>query len=105
MKELVQSCFAEVSDPRVVWRCSHLLSDTLMIGLCTYISGGTDYQDMYLFANHRSSELSTLLILPNGIPSVDTYERVFKRISPEELECCLLKITKISSVSTKEDTK
>lgn len=90
MTELVKACFAEVSDPRVVGRCSHLLSDILMIGLCTYISGGTDYQDMYLFAKNRSSELSALLVLPNGIPSVDTYERVFKRIVPEELESCLL---------------
>lgn len=104
MKELVKSCFAEVSDPRVFGRCSHLLSDILMIGLCTYISGGTDYHDMYLFAKNRSSELSTLLILPNGIPSVDTYERVFKRISPDELEECLLKYGSLllSSLSEKQ---
>lgn len=91
MTELVKTCFAEISDPRVVGRCSHLLSDILMIGLCTYISGGTDYQDMRLFTKNRSSALGDLLDLPNGIPSADTLERVFKRILPEELERCVFR--------------
>lgn len=91
MTELVKTCFAEISDPRVVGRCSHLLSDILMIGLCTYISGGTDYQDMRLFTKNRSSALGDLLDLPNSIPSADSLERVFKRILPEELERCVFR--------------
>ena len=35
--------FSEVTDPRVTGRCLPLLSDILMIGLCTYLTGGTDY--------------------------------------------------------------
>ena len=42
--------FSEVTDPRVTGRCLPLLSDILMIGLCTYLTGGTDYEDMRLFA-------------------------------------------------------
>ncbi|WP_456086974.1 transposase family protein [Parabacteroides sp.] len=57
MQELVKTSFSEVTDHRVVGRCSHLLSDMLMIGLCTYISGGADYQDMYLFARLGSAFL------------------------------------------------
>ena len=67
----------------------HLLSDILMIGLCTYLTGGTDYVDMYLFAKERGSELGDMLLLPNGAPSDDTFRRVFERIKPEELEHCL----------------
>ena len=36
--------FSEVTDPRVTGRSLHLLSDILMIGLCTYLTGGTDYE-------------------------------------------------------------
>lgn len=67
----------------------HLLSDILKIGLCTYLTGGTDYVDMYLFAKERGSELEDMLSLPNGAPSDDTFRRVFERINPEELEHCL----------------
>ena len=68
----------------------HLLSDILiMIGLCTYLTGGTDYVDMHLFAKERGSELGDMLLLPNGAPSDDTFRRVFERIKPEELEHCL----------------
>ncbi len=81
--------FSEVSDPRVTGRCLHLLSDILMIGLCTYLTGGTDYEDMRLFGLERGPELGDMLSLPNGVPSEDTFERVFQRINPSELEYCL----------------
>jgi hypothetical protein len=57
--------------------------------LCTYLTGGSDYQDMRLFGLERGSSLGELLSLPNGVPSEDTFERVFKSIAPEELEACL----------------
>ena len=77
--------FSEVTDPRVTGRCLPLLSDILMIGLCTYLTGGTDYEDMRLFALERGEMLNDLLSLPNGVPSEDTFERVFQRIEPSEL--------------------
>lgn len=81
--------FSEVRDPRVTGRCQHLLSDILMIGLCTYLTGGTDYEDMRLFALERGPELGDMLSLPNGVPSEDTFARVFQRINPSEMEYCL----------------
>jgi len=81
--------FSEIEDPRVEGRCLHLLSDILMIALLTYLTGGTDYQDMYLLATERGREFADLLQLPNGIPSVDTFERVFKRLKSESLQSCL----------------
>lgn len=91
MTTKIPTYFSEVSAPRVTGRCLHLLSDILLLGLCTYITGGTDYQDMRLFGLERSSTLGGLLSLPNGIPSEDTFERVFKSIVPEELQSCLHK--------------
>ena len=49
MAQDILQYFQEVEDPRVVSRCDHLLSDILLIALCAYIIGGSDYQDMYLF--------------------------------------------------------
>lgn len=89
MNTSLPSYFSSVTDPRVVGRCSHLLSDILLIGLCTYLTGGSDYEDMRLFAKERGSELGSLLSLPNGVPSVDTFERVYKAINPDELVSCL----------------
>jgi predicted transposase YbfD/YdcC len=81
--------FSEIEDPRVEGRCLHLLSDILMISLLTYLTGGTDYQDMYLFTKERGEEFNGLLHLPNGAPSVDTFERVFKKLKSESLQICL----------------
>jgi Transposase len=85
----IEGYFSEIEDPRVEGRCSHLLSDILLIGLCTYLTGGSDYQDMSIFAKERGFKLSPLLQLPNGAPSPDTFERVFQRINPEALQSCL----------------
>ena len=67
----------------------HLLSEILMISLLTYLTGGTDYQDMYLFGKERGLEFKGLLQLPNGVPSVDTFERIFKKLKSESLQSCL----------------
>ena len=89
MENKVSLYFLEVEDPRVVNRCSHLLSDVLMISLLTYLTGGTDYQDMHLFAKKRGHEFEGLLSLPNGAPSPDTFERVFKKLKSDSLQTCL----------------
>jgi hypothetical protein len=81
--------FSEVVDPRVEGRCLHLLSDILMISLLTYLTGGTDYQDMHLFAKERGQEFKGLLQLPNGVPSADTFESVFKKLKSDSLQSCL----------------
>jgi predicted transposase YbfD/YdcC len=89
MEEQVSHYFIEVEDPRVEGRCLHLLSDILMISVLTYLTGGTDYQDMYLFSKERGFEFPDLLHLPNGTPSADTFERVFKKLKSSSLQSCL----------------
>jgi hypothetical protein len=79
--------FSEVEDPGVESWCSHLLTDILMISLLTYLTGGTDYQD--LFTKEQCCEFKDLLKLPNGVPSVDAFERVFKKLNSESLHNCL----------------
>jgi hypothetical protein len=90
MEQNLSNYFESVIDPRVVGRCEHLLSDILIIAVCTYVTGGSDYQDMYLFGKERGSQLAgSLLELSNGFPSADTYERVFKCLDVNSLKNCL----------------
>jgi len=78
-----------VKDPRVVGRCDHKLVDILFIGLCTFIANGQDYSDMVTFAEQRLDWLQTIITLPHGVPSDDTFRRVFQAIDPETLKSVL----------------
>lgn len=56
-----------------------------MIGLLTIICNGNEYSGMPIFAKTHEALLRTFLELPNGIPSQDTFERVFQKVSPKYL--------------------
>ena len=87
MKNHLSHYFECVKDPRVIGRCDHLLSDLLVIAICTYLTGGSDYQDMYLFGKERGAQLKgSLLELPSGHASADTYERLFNSLDAESLK-------------------
>ncbi|MDR1402754.1 MAG: hypothetical protein LBJ60_03510 [Tannerellaceae bacterium] len=60
MEKAIALYFSEVEASCVEGRCMHLLSDILMIALLTYLTGGTDYQDMYLFTKERGEEFNGL---------------------------------------------
>ncbi len=85
----VQDYFSKVEDPRVVGRCKHKLSDVLVIALASYLCGGEDYELMHELCLERGNSLRPLVELPNGCPSVDTFERVLQRIEPQSLYACL----------------
>lgn len=67
----------------------HKLSDILFIALCTFLSNGEDFEDMALYGKQKEEWLRQRLELPNGIPSHDTFNRVFQSLDPEELKQCL----------------
>jgi hypothetical protein len=69
-------------------KCRHKLSDILFIGLLTYLSNGEDYEDMVLFARTHKDFLLENNTLENGIPSHDTFNRVFSMLSPDVLRQC-----------------
>ncbi len=70
-------CFAGVDDPRVVGRCDHLLLDIIAITILAVLCGAEDWPDIELFGETRKEWLETFLQLPRGIPSHDTFRRVF----------------------------
>ena len=81
--------FSAVSDPRDPYRTRHELSSILFISLCTLLSHGEDYTDMAEFAQQRYDWLKEKVDLSKGIPSHDTFNRVFRILEPGELESCL----------------
>jgi hypothetical protein len=84
-KGTIKAIFTDVKDPRVVGRRLHQLTDVLFIAFCTLLANGEDYEDMVEFGKQRVDWLKTVLNLPNGIPSHDTFNRVFQLLDPPEL--------------------
>lgn len=86
--EDLMQCFASIDDPRMNRTRQHKLIDILVIGLCSMITVGENFTDMEDFGKTKRKWLETFLELPNGIPSHDTFNRLFSAIDPELfLEC------------------
>jgi len=82
--------FGDVEDPRVERTKLHLLPDILAITLCVVICGADTWMEIELFGQAKIEWLRTFLALPHGIPSHDTFGRVFARLNPEQLERCFM---------------
>jgi predicted transposase YbfD/YdcC len=84
----LEESFSHVHDPRVERTKLHKLQDILIIAICAVICGAENWVDIEHFGKEKYEWLSSILELPNGIPSHDTFNRVFARLNPQELEQC-----------------
>jgi predicted transposase YbfD/YdcC len=82
--------FAKLPDPRVNRRKRHLLCDILAIALCGVLCGADDFVEIALFGRSKKEWFMERLLLPNGIPSHDTFTRVFAQLDPELFGECFL---------------
>ena len=80
--------FARLTDPRVERTREHKLLDIVMIAICAVICGADGWTDLEEFGKTKRAWLQTFLELPSGIPSHDTFGRVFARLNPQEFEQC-----------------
>lgn len=82
----LETHFGDLPDPRIAAKCDHSLLNIIVIALCATIAGADSWQDIELFGKSKVDWLSQWLDLPNGIPSHDTFERVFRRLKAKEFE-------------------
>jgi predicted transposase YbfD/YdcC len=68
----------------------HELLDIVAITICAVICGADNWVDIELFGNSKRKWLGRFLSLPNGIPSHDTFGRVFGMVDPDEFEQCFI---------------
>ena len=97
------SIFSQIDDSRRDLTKLHQLNDILLIGIISVICGADSWNEMELYAQEKEGFLRTFLDLPNGIPSHDTFNRVFSAIDSRQFEACFIEWVKsISKLVPKE---
>jgi len=88
-KSLIEHVSA-IPDHRITGRCDHLLVDIVVIAILSILSGADDWNSIEGFGKAKEEWFRKFLQLPNGIPSHDTFRRVFARISPSAFQDCFI---------------
>ena len=95
--------FSQVKDPRRDLLKLHPLNDILLISTLAVICGADTWKDIETFAISKEEFLQTFLELPNGIPKLDTYRRVFAAIDSQCFENCFIEwVNSFASLNDKE---
>lgn len=78
--------FSQIEDPRLERKKLHELSDILIIAICAILSGVDNWEHIAEFGRSKLTWFKQFLELEHGIPSHDTFGRVFSLLSHDELE-------------------
>jgi len=81
--------FEKVPDFRSKCFVTYLLSEILVISLCAVLSGADDFEEIAEYAIQKKEFLKQFLELANGVPSHDTFNRVFRNIDTKSFEAVL----------------
>ena len=94
--------FKHLEDPRLpTHNLRHNLEDILVITILGAICGADNWVEICEFGRAKEDWLSTFLELPNGIPSHDTFGRVFALLDSEQLDCCFMSWIRSLSIDIK----
>ena len=85
----LKTIFSEVPDFRIAKKVKHHLNELLIIALCAVLSGAEDCGEIEEYGKQKEDFLGQFLILPNGIPSHDTFNRVFRFMDCKSFNKCL----------------
>ncbi|MCI0555286.1 MAG: ISAs1 family transposase, partial [Anaerolineae bacterium] len=84
--EGIEEHFSKVTDPRIDRTKDHKLIDIIAIAICAVICGAEGWTDIENFGNSKLPWLKAFLELPNGIPSHDTFGRVFSMLDAQQFQ-------------------
>jgi len=93
--------FASLTDRRMRGKTRHNLLDIIIIAICAVVCGANGWTDVELYGKAKYEWLAAFLELPHGIPSHDTFGRVFGMICPKEFERCFITWVRSFSEITK----
>jgi hypothetical protein len=82
----LENLFAQVEDPRMERTKLHRLRDSLIVAICGVICGAEGWTEIEEVGKAKEAFFTHLLDLPNGIPSHDTFGRVFALLDPKQFE-------------------
>ena len=82
--------FSAIEDPRIDRSKQHKLIDIITIAICAVICGAEGWTDIETYGVTKYKWFSQFLELPNGIPSHDTFARLFARLNPQQFQQCFL---------------
>ena len=95
--------FQALPDPRTKREPEHQLIDILVIAICTLLCGGEGFNDMEDFGEAKHDWFKTFLELPHGIPSHDTFNRVFQALDPAAFLECFVRWTQSLRAAVREE--
>lgn len=87
----IQEHFGTLTDPRIERTKRHKLLDIVVIAICAIIAGADSWEDVAEFGRAKIEWFKKFLELPNGIPSHDTFNRVFRRLDSSQFQACFLR--------------
>lgn len=90
-RPVLLECFADLADPRIDRCQEHKLTDIVFIAICAVVCGAESFTEMEEFGQAKETWLRQFLALPNGIPSHDTFNRVFARLKPQAFHDCFVR--------------
>ena len=100
-KVVISDYFSQLEDSRQEQGKRHQLLEVITIAVCAIIAGGEGWTDMELFAQTKADWLGSFLVLKHGLPSDDTFRRVFEGIDPEKFQKCFMEwIAKVQELTS-----
>lgn len=90
MKTSLKEHFGEIEDKRNGNAIRHVLIDIIILSVLAVLCGAEGFIEIEQFGIGRIEWLKSFLELPNGIPSHDTLERVFRMIDPDQFRGCFI---------------